>query len=123
MHSLMLNKLAEEEFKKLVSLPIREEDLRAFKQFNCENEQNASNCDAEDGENNSNEENEEDGNVDLKLEKDDYEAVQRLKSLGFNEVNACQAYFAFDKNENLAANYLYESRMMDEEDETILECI
>lgn len=43
------------------------------------------------------------------------EAIQRLESLGFSQNRAAQAYFACDKNEEFAANFLFESVGEDEE--------
>jgi len=44
------------------------------------------------------------------------EAVKRLESLGFSQNRAVQAYFACDKNEEHAANFLFDSVGDDEND-------
>jgi len=49
------------------------------------------------------------------LEPKDAEAVNRLKQLGFSEKECKEAYFACDKNEEIAANYLFEGHNMEED--------
>jgi len=43
------------------------------------------------------------------------EAINRLASLGFQKARAAEAYFACDKNEEMAANFLFESGGEDED--------
>ena len=50
------------------------------------------------------------------MTQEEVQAVNRLKELGFNEDEAIQAYLACDKNEELAANYLFEEKMREEEE-------
>ncbi|KLO12268.1 UV excision repair protein Rad23 [Schizopora paradoxa] len=51
----------------------------------------------------------------IPIEAEDRPAIERLVALGFTPARAAQAYFAFDKNEELAANFLFETPDEDED--------
>ena len=51
----------------------------------------------------------------IQVSQEEMEAINRLVSLGFPKHKAAEAYFACDKNEELAANFLFESGGEDEE--------
>ena len=46
---------------------------------------------------------------------EELEAITRLTDLGFSKHRAAEAYFACDKNEELAVNMLFDSGMEDED--------
>lgn len=48
------------------------------------------------------------GTMQIELTPEDNEAIDRLTSLGFDRTVAAQAFFACEKNEQLAANYLFD---------------
>ena len=44
----------------------------------------------------------------VQISQDDKEAIDRLEGLGFDRLLCIEAFFACEKNESLAANYLLE---------------
>ena len=51
----------------------------------------------------------------IRVTQEEMDAINRLTSLGFPKHKAAEAYFACDKNEELAANFLFESGFEDED--------
>ena len=98
----------EEEFKNLLEQPVNEEDIRNYRSFQHEMGLGG-------GELGGHGQGQGHGTLNLNLTPEDRVVINRLKDLGnFNEADVIQAYIACDKNEEMAANYLFEQKMNDD---------
>ena len=114
----LLNKIKEheEEFKSLLVSPINQQDLDFYKLM--EEDVKALSIGGFSQQRRREGEEEGRGEIKIHLSPEELQAINRLKELGgFNENEILQAYFACDKNEELAANYLFEERMREEEEQ------
>ncbi len=97
--TLNLIKQHEEEFKRLLVSPISQEDITIFRNFQQELRSRRS------------------GGVQIKLTKEESDAVKRLQDLGnFTKSEVLQAFIACDRNEELTANYLFEQKLREDEE-------
>jgi len=102
----------QEEFRQIIQSPVDENDMRAYQDYMAKltggegQHQTGSSSHPQQGR---------DGAV--RVNQTDYAAIGRLKELGFNEADAAQAYFAYEKNEDNAAMFLLENKFKEQENE------
>jgi UV excision repair protein RAD23 len=102
----------ETQFKQLLSQPISEDDYKVFDKIVG----SSARPEVNEVENDHSDENEllDEDNTLAEITKDftdkDKESIKNLVSLGFSEIEAIQAYIACDKNEESAANFLFQDK-------------
>lgn len=113
----------EDEFKSLIQQPITEDDVKNFQEFTAQTRGQGGSSQLGGTSGTSGSQQGESGRRDvIKLSKQDYDSVGRLKELGFSEMDSVQAFFACDKNEDMAANLLWENKLRDGEQEMYIDC-
>lgn len=108
----------EQEFKELIQAPITEEDIRNFQSFN----NSAGMMGQGQGQGGLGQGHPRPGENVIRLSKEEFDSVNRLKELGFSEREAAQAFLACDKNEEYAANFLMENKIREQEEEMNIDC-
>ena len=88
-----LIKQYEADFKNLLISPVTQEDITIFQQIHRRPQ-----------------------GPQIRLTKEESDAVKRLQELGFSQAEAVQAFIACEKNEEMAANFLFEQKMRDDEE-------
>lgn len=108
----------DEEFKALIEKPITEEDILKFNNLMPGNDEDPINVEnLEDMLVNNN--NDQNSHVDignLNLTEAERVSIDRLKDLGFSELEAVQAFIACNKDEMQAANFLLENKFKEGDD-------
>lgn len=90
----------EAEFKRLLVEPINQDDLLTFRSFEQAIRGGGSGRQG----------------IEIRFTKEEGEAIKRLKELGnFDQNEVIQAYIACDKNEEMTANYLFEQKFREGE--------
>jgi UV excision repair protein RAD23 len=118
----------ETEFKNLISVPITSEDLLAFNQIMGGKDEEAYDEDelVDEGIHNVLQDA---GNFDnsagiiptVNFTQTEKESIERIKALGFSEIDVVQAFIACDKNEEITANFLFENKY--KEDDMNIDCM
>jgi len=118
----------EEQFRTLISQPVSEEDIATFQRFSQRQGQGqGSGLGGQgqgglqglgglgsQGQQQQQQQQQPGGRGQIRLTKEEFEVVGRLKAFGFSEMDCVQAFFAFDKNEELALNFLFDNKQQED---------
>jgi UV excision repair protein RAD23 len=114
---VMLIRQNEEQFKNLITQPINDEDIRIFQSFTQQGRSGGHGTGGSGGRSggsSSGSGQQQAGRGQIKLSKEEFDAINRLKGFGFSEIDCVQAYFAFEKNEEMALNFLFDNKQQED---------